>query len=95
MGHQAPYKCTECGEVQPREDLIAKKVSFVTLGSKGTTIKSRTPHWLCFKCLKGDKDWNLVQYDSPGLRTVEQEAELNTPDLTKKFEEKRAASDGQ
>ncbi|MFD8340585.1 hypothetical protein ACFV42_49620 [Streptomyces solisilvae] len=77
-----------------REDLVAVKVSFVTLGSEGKTIRSRTPDWLCFPCLKQDETWNIPEYDSPGLRTAERHLEDRTPDLDKKLEERKAATDG-
>lgn len=90
MGHQPLYKCTRCNQEQEREDLIAVKVSFVTLGSKGATLRSRTPDWLCFPCLNKDKIWNLPEYDSPGLRTAEEEASRNPPNLTAKYQQKKA-----
>lgn len=92
MGHQADYQCTRCGAIVGRNELLAVKVSFVTLGSDGQTVRSRTPDWLCFPCLNGDDVWNLPEYDSPGLRTAEAQLERNTPDLDKKREERQAPS---
>lgn len=92
MGHQPEYKCTRCGNKNlKRDELIAVKVSFVTLGSDGQTIKSRTPDWLCFPCLNEDVVWNMEEYDSPGLRTAEEQLEAETPNLDKKYADRQAA----
>lgn len=90
MGHQPVYRCTRCKDEVDRDELVSVKVSFVTLGSRGQTLRSRTPDWLCFPCLNADKIWNMEEYDSPGLRTAEEEAAENPPNLTKKFEERKA-----
>lgn len=93
MGHQPEYKCTRCGNANvTRDDLLAMKVSFVTLGSEGITVKSRTPDWLCFPCLKKDPIWKMEEYDSPGLRTAEEQLEAATPDLDKRHAERKAAN---
>lgn len=74
MGHQPEYRCSRCRATPGRDNLLAMKVSFVTLGAHGRTVKSRTPYWLCFPCLNKDEFWNLEEYDSPGLRNAEEDA---------------------
>lgn len=73
MGHQPDYSCSICKKQKPRGELLAKKVSFITLGANGKTIKSRTPAWCCFDCLASgmDPDWEREGYDSPGLQVGE------------------------
>lgn len=73
MGHLPEYKCTLCGSPTPRDELLAKKISFLTLGSKGKTVKSRTSDWICLKCLASGKDphWKLDEYESPGMRQAD------------------------
>lgn len=68
MAQQIDYACTRCGGLRKRNELITKKVSFSTLGSEGKMIRSRTLDWLCFSCTKNDPEYNIPEYESPGLR---------------------------
>lgn len=76
MGHTTDYRCTKCKNERPRDQLLAKKVSFLTLGAKGKTVQSRTSDWICYQCLADgvDEHWNLEAYNSPGLRSAEEQA---------------------
>lgn len=79
MPQTQTYTCGLCGNVRSRDELLAKKISYLTLGSKGRTIRSRTKNWTCLECLaKGkDPDFNIEAYDSPGMRRAEDiEAEI-------------------
>lgn len=53
------YSCSDCGGRSTREDLMAKRVSFTTIGSTPKTVRSRTVKWLCEVCMMRDPDFNL------------------------------------
>lgn len=72
MGHLPDYVCTSCGLQTPRANLVAKKVSFGTLGSNSVMLKSRTVAWLCFPCVKKDPAWQLEEYESPGFKQADE-----------------------
>lgn len=60
------YRCTECGRVRPRSDLLAKKVSFTTI-KPVRIVRSRVVGWVCSRCRDYDDAWNAKAYaDSPG-----------------------------
>ena len=73
MPQTQTYTCGKCGNVRNRDDLLAKKVSYLTLGSKGRTIRSRTVAWICLECLANgkDPDFMIEAYDSPGMRRAD------------------------
>lgn len=56
------YECSVCkrGEADgiTRDDLVVKKVLFLTMGAGANTIASRVTGWLCEPCLFADEDWN-------------------------------------
>lgn len=63
MAYVKPYKCTTCGEVIPREQVVVVKVQFVTPGAGSRVLKSRNTHWLCPSCLEGHPVWNTPSHD--------------------------------
>lgn len=70
---QIPYRCTQCGEERPKEDLTVKKVEFATIGSPFKRLKVRTVAWLCKKCRDGDPAWN-----QPGSTAAPGNADWNS-----------------
>lgn len=79
MPQTQTYRCDLCGNVRNRDDLLAKKISYITLGARGKTVKSRTKQWDCVFCLAEgkDPDWDIQAYDSPGMRRADDvEAEI-------------------
>ncbi len=60
------YSCTRCEkEVEHRDKLTVKKVSFHGMGARARTYKSRVIAWLCPECLKNDPDWQRDAYTDP------------------------------
>lgn len=60
------YACTKCGtEVEHRDRLTVKKVSFHGMGARARTFRSRVIAWLCPTCLKNDPDWKREAYTDP------------------------------
>lgn len=79
MPQTQTYVCGLCDNIRPRDELLAKKISYITLGAKGKTIRSRTKDWICIHCLAAgkDPDFEIEAYDSPGMRRAEDvEAEI-------------------
>lgn len=79
MSQTTTYNCSLCKKVRARDDLLAKKISYLTLGARGKTVKSRTKQWICIYCLADgkDPDYDIEPYDSPGMRRAEDvEAEV-------------------
>lgn len=74
MPQHQTYRCDLCSNIRKREELLAKKISYLTLGQKGKTIKSRTKGWHCLECLAAgkDPDFDIEAYDSPGMRRAEE-----------------------
>lgn len=73
------YVCGLCKNIRQRDELLAKKISYITLGAKGKTVRSRTKEWVCLHCLAEgkDPDFDIEAYDSPGMRRAEEvEAEI-------------------
>lgn len=73
MPQTQTYTCSLCGNIRNRDELLAKKISYITLGARGKTVKSRTKQWICIFCLASgkDADWDIEAYDSPGMRRAE------------------------
>jgi hypothetical protein len=71
--HQPPprkyiYRCSQCGELEEREELVVKKAVFRGMGEDGKTMRSRTVAWLCPLCREADPDWNAPKFtSSPGF----------------------------
>jgi len=60
------YRCTNCGaQVDDRDKLTVKKVSFHGMGARARTFKSRVVSWLCPDCLSKDVGWSLPSYTDP------------------------------
>lgn len=54
----------------PREELVRKKVDFITLGPSRKMVASRTLSWLCNTCLERDEHYNLEPFkSSPGMKS--------------------------
>jgi hypothetical protein len=77
--YQRTYVCSNCGsEVEDRDKLTVKKVSFHTMGNPpkgGKTIRSRVIDWLCPDCLIKDDVWTRPAYVDPIEYREQQEAE--------------------
>lgn len=59
------YKCSSCGKIEQREELVVKKALFVTMGAGSSTVRSRVVAWLCPTCRVEDPDWVRTQYAVP------------------------------
>lgn len=60
------YRCTNCGiQVDDRDKLTVKKVSFHGMGARARTFRSRVIGWLCPLCLSKDPDWQRPGYTDP------------------------------
>lgn len=57
MPFVSEYKCSECGEKTPVNELLAKRVIFRQMGDFGRTVKGRVVAWLCPSCLEKDPVW--------------------------------------
>lgn len=68
MAYNKPYKCTNCGEIIPREQVTVVRVQFMPPGSGAKVIKSRTINWLCPPCRDADPVWNLASHDAPAYQ---------------------------
>jgi hypothetical protein len=62
MPVQYDYSCTRCRKAVDRDDLVVKKVTFLSMGLGGNTIQSRVIDWLCPPCLTEDAQWNLPAF---------------------------------
>lgn len=60
------YKCSVCGKNTDRDLLTVKKVQFLEIGEKPSTLKSRTESWLCPDCVGKDPAWNIPKGYAPG-----------------------------
>jgi hypothetical protein len=60
------YTCGTCKKDKPREDLLAKRVTFTTL-KPVKTIRSRTVGWICSECRPQDPAWTQTAFSAaPG-----------------------------
>lgn len=75
MGKQPiVYKCSMCGEVRSRDQLVAKRVQYKEMGMEGKVLTTRVVAWLCTvlhsggaPCLELDEHFNIPAYTSaPG-----------------------------
>lgn len=63
------YRCTTCDKVKPRDELLAKRVSFSRMGRGGKLIQSRIRGWVCMSCLPHDPDWCAPKFSAaPGMK---------------------------
>lgn len=60
------YRCGACNQEKPKEELLAKRVTFAELGTN-KVVRSRTTSWLCRGCREQDAAWTQPQYTSPGM----------------------------
>lgn len=68
------YRCTNCGEEKPREDLLARRVVFTTI-KPVRTVLSRVTGWWCGSCRAQDPIWNSEpRVNSPGVTAAEEAA---------------------
>lgn len=65
------YKCSMCATPTERELLTVKKVSFLEMGARPGTIKTRTESWLCPNCLKKDTAFNIPKGFAPGTESFD------------------------
>lgn len=56
---QPDRTCSDCGRQKPREGLLAKRVSWMTLGRSGKRVHTRTIKWQCLDCAQQDPEWNI------------------------------------
>lgn len=71
MAFNGEYACTSCGSMESREDLLAKRAQYQTLGREPKTLRSRVVAWLCPSCIAKDPDYNVDSYSSPGMLTTQ------------------------
>lgn len=72
------YKCSLCGIVRHRNNLIVKRTQFLQMGKNGSVIRSRVTGWLCNvpidggkSCLEMDADWQRpLWHTSPGMTNL-------------------------
>lgn len=69
------YKCGECGGEFAKEDLLVKRVQFMTLGRNGKNVRSRAVAWMCRPCAEADPQWNVPSMRSPGMRSASDASE--------------------
>jgi hypothetical protein len=67
------YKCSSCGEVTERDDLLAKKVLFTTMGEGARIKRSRVVGWLCPNCREKDPEWNRESSVGRAVGVIEHE----------------------
>lgn len=80
--YQKTYNCTRCGaEVDERDNLTVKKVSFHGMGAKARTYKSRVIAWLCPDCLGKDPDWKRQPYTDPAEAESTVNGQLTIPTI--------------
>ena len=62
------YRCTVCLQRVERNDLLAKRVVYTTMGVPTRTIRSRTVAWVCSACREEDSAWTSEPHaSSPGM----------------------------
>jgi hypothetical protein len=63
------YTCMTCNEVKPRDQLLARRVTWFEMGRAGKAVRSRTTGWQCRSCAEKDGDWQRDPLaDSPGFK---------------------------
>jgi hypothetical protein len=65
------HVCTVCGKPTPRDNLVVKRVEFVTMGRNFKRLKVRSVAWLCQDCLKLDPHYQQEKHSSSPSRTQE------------------------
>ena len=68
------YKCDDCGEIRPRDELVVKRVQFKKMGMDGKLLATRVVGWLCRvvgadgkSCLERDVHYGREPYvEAPG-----------------------------
>lgn len=62
------YRCSSCQQVKPRDELVVKRVQYVTMGKSPKVLRSRVVGWLCQHCVEQQAEWNRpIHSASPGL----------------------------
>ncbi len=67
MAFHGEYKCSDCGKIESRDLLTAKKVTIQEIGVRPKILRSRIIGWMCPACVAGDADWKREPYASPGM----------------------------
>lgn len=66
------WPCSVCGDdTRPRDQMVAKRVQFTTLGAGFKTLKSRTVEYLCPTCREADEVWLSPPYSGPTIKERE------------------------
>lgn len=65
------YACDTCGCEPGRENILAKRVVYLTLVPPVKAVKTRTVKWLCRTCAAAEPEYTReALVDSPGMRDV-------------------------
>lgn len=65
------YICSVCGQEKAKDELLAKRMLWQTIGAAPKTIRMRTVAWVCRDCLDLDPDFTREKYqDAPGLADI-------------------------
>jgi hypothetical protein len=65
------HVCTVCSKPTPRDNLVVKRVEFVTMGNNFKRLKVRSVAWLCPTCLKADPHYQQEKNSSSPSRVQE------------------------
>jgi hypothetical protein len=62
------YRCSKCEQAKERDDLVVRRVQYLTMGKPPKTLRSRVDAWLCRECAEADPAWQRPLHSaSPGL----------------------------
>lgn len=63
------WPCSSCGaENYPKDQMVAKRVAFTTLGAGYATLRQRTTEYLCPPCRDNDPIWTLPAHAGPARK---------------------------
>lgn len=63
------WPCSVCGDdTRPKDQMVAKRVVFTTLGAGYDTLRSRTTEYLCPPCRDRDPIWNSPAHAGPARK---------------------------
>lgn len=63
------YRCSWCGGVKNRDDLLAMRVQYITIGKPSVVKRSRVVAWVCAECVTESTYWKTEPWiEAPGIK---------------------------
>lgn len=58
MAAEVDYRCDTCKKKLKREECVAKKVQYATMGASARILRMRTVGWVCVPCMRKEQEYN-------------------------------------